>query len=401
MSDENGVLLGVNKHNNSLVIVDIFNSRVYKNANLAIIGTSGAGKTFTMQLLALRMRRKGTQVFILAPLKGHEFLRACKNVGGEFISISPASKQCINIMEIRRVDQTANAIIDGVINENSILARKIQQLHIFFGLLIPDMTHEERQLLDETLIRTYALKGITHDNDSLIDPTDPEKYREMPILEDVYNLLIESQETRRMGNILNRLVHGSAKTFNQQTNVDLSNPYTVLDISELTGDLLTVGMFVALDFVWDKAKEDRTKEKAIFLDEVWQLIGSSSNSMAAEFVLEIFKIIRGYGGSAVCATQDLSDFFSLDGGKYGKGIINNAKTKIILNLEDDEAMRVQDALKLTDAEIANIIRFERGNGLISTNSNHITVEFKASDLEKQLITTDRYELSQIVQTHNT
>ena len=304
-------------------------------------------------------------------------------------------------MEIRRVDQTANAIIDGVINENSILARKIQQLHIFFGLLIPDMTHEERQLLDETLIRTYALKGITHDNDSLIDPTDPEKYREMPILEDVYNLLIESQETRRMGNILNRLVHGSAKTFNQQTNVDLSNPYTVLDISELTGDLLTVGMFVALDFVWDKAKEDRTKEKAIFLDEVWQLIGSSSNSMAAEFVLEIFKIIRGYGGSAVCATQDLSDFFSLDGGKYGKGIINNAKTKIILNLEDDEAMRVQDALKLTDAEIANIIRFERGNGLISTHSNHITVEFKASDLEKQLITTDRYELSQIVQTHNT
>lgn len=352
-----------------------------------------------MQLLALRMRRKGTQVFILAPLKGHEFLRACKNVGGEFISISPASKQCINIMEIRRVDQTANAIIDGVVNENSILARKIQQLHIFFGLLIPDMTHEERQLLDETLIRTYALKGITHENDSLIDPNDTERYREMPILEDVYNLLIESQETKRMGNILNRLVHGSAKTFNQQTNVDLSNPYTVLDISELTGDLLTVGMFVALDFVWDKAKEDRTKEKAIFLDEVWQLIGSSSNSMAAEFVLEVFKIIRGYGGSAVCATQDLSDFFSLDGGKYGKGIINNAKTKIILNLEDDEAMRVQDALKLTDAEIANIIRFERGNGLISTNSNHITVEFKASALEKQLITTDRYELSQIVQSH--
>lgn len=399
MSDENGILLGVNKHNNSLVIVDIFNSRVYKNANMAIIGTSGAGKTFTMQLLALRMRRKGTQVFILAPLKGHEFLRACKNVGGEFISISPASKQCINIMEIRRVDQTANAIIDGVVNENSILARKIQQLHIFFGLLIPDMTHEERQLLDETLIRTYALKGITHENDSLIDPNDTERYREMPILEDVYNLLIESQETKRMGNILNRLVHGSAKTFNQQTNVDLSNPYTVLDISELTGDLLTVGMFVALDFVWDKAKEDRTKEKAIFLDEVWQLIGSSSNSMAAEFVLEVFKIIRGYGGSAVCATQDLSDFFSLDGGKYGKGIINNAKTKIILNLEDDEAMRVQDALKLTDAEIANIIRFERGNGLISTNSNHITVEFKASALEKQLITTDRYELSQIIQSH--
>ena len=397
MSDENGILLGVNKHNNSLVIVDIFNSRVYKNANMAILGTSGAGKTFTMQLMALRMRRKGTQVFIIAPLKGHEFLRACKNVGGEFISISPASKQCINIMAIRRVDQTANAIIDGVVNENSILARKIQQLHIFFSLLIPDMNHEEKQLLDEALIRTYAEKGITHDNDSLIDPDDPSKYKTMPLLEDVYNILISSSDTKRLGNILNRLVHGSAKTFNQHTNVDLSNPYTVLDISELTGDLLTVGMFVALDFVWDKAKEDRTKEKAIFIDEIWQLVGAGSNSMAAEFCLEIFKIIRGYGGAAIAATQDLNDFFALDGGKYGKGIINNAKTKIVLNLEDDEAIRVQDALKLTDTEIANITRFERGNGLISTNSNHITVEFKASALEKQLITTDRYELSQIVQ----
>ena len=342
------------------------------------------------------MRRRGTQVFIIAPLKGHEFLRACKNVGGEFISISPASRQCINIMEIRRVDQTANAIIDGVVNENSILAKKIQQLHIFFSLLIPDMSHEEKQLLDETLIRTYALKGITHDNESLIDPDDPSQYREMPLLEDVYNLLIQSPETKRLGNILNRLVHGSAKTFNQPTNVDLSNPYTVLDISELTGDLLVVGMFVALDYVWDKAKEDRTKEKAIFIDEIWQLIGASSNTMAAEFCLEIFKIIRGYGGAAIAATQDLTDFFALEGGKYGKGIINNAKTKIILNLEDDEAMRVQDALKLTDAEISNITRFERGNGLISTNNNHITVEFKASKLEKQLITTDRYELSQIL-----
>ena len=399
MSDENGILLGVNKHNNSLVIVDIFNSRVYKNANMAILGTSGAGKTFTMQLMALRMRRKGTQVFIIAPLKGHEFLRACRNVGGEFISISPASRQCINIMEIRRVDQTANAIIDGVINENSILARKIQQLHIFFSLLIPDMTHEEKQLLDETLIHTYALKGITHENDSLIDPEDPNRYREMPLLGDVYELLMQSDETRRLGNILNRLVHGSAKTFNQHTNVNLDSPYTVLDISELTGDLLTVGMFVALDYVWDKAKEDRTKEKAIFIDEIWQLVGTGSNSLAAEFCLEIFKIIRGYGGAAIAATQDLNDFFALEGGKYGKGIINNAKTKIILNLEDDEAVRVQDTLKLTDAEITNITRFERGNGLISTNSNHITVEFKASQLEKQLITTDRYELSKILEEH--
>ena len=141
MSDENGILMGVNKHNNSLVIVDIFNSKIYKNANMAILGTSGAGKTFTMQLMALRMRRKGTQIMILTPLKGHEFRRACTNVGGEFISICPGSKQCINVLEIRKVDRSVNEIIDGTPDESSILARKIQQVHIFFSLLIPDMTH--------------------------------------------------------------------------------------------------------------------------------------------------------------------------------------------------------------------------------------------------------------------
>lgn len=397
MCDDNGILLGVNKHNNSLIIVDIFNSRVYKNANMAILGTSGAGKTFTMQLMALRMRRKNIQVFIIAPLKGHEFHRACTNIGGEFIQISPASKNCINVMEIRKVDSSANDLLDGPQTEKSELAAKIQRLHIFFSLLIPDMTHEERQLLDEALIQTYKQKGITHNNESLLDPDAPDRYREMPVLEDVYNILLKNPDTKRLANIMNRLVHGSASTFNQHTNVNLDNKYTVLDISELTGDLLTVGMFVALDYVWDKAKENRTVEKAIFIDETWQLIGASSNRLAAEFVLEIFKIIRGYGGSAICATQDLNDFFSLDDGKYGKGIINNSRTKIVLNLEDEEAMRVQNILHLSEAETMEITHFERGNGLISTNNNNVTVEFKASELEKELITTDREELKRLLE----
>ena len=397
MCDDNGILLGVNKHNNSLIIVDIFNSRVYKNANMAILGTSGAGKTFTMQLMALRMRRRNIQVFIIAPLKGHEFHRACSNIGGEFIQISPASRNCINIMEIRKVDSSANDILDGPQTEKSELAAKIQRLHIFFSLLIPDMTHEERQLLDETLIQTYNQKGITHNNESLPDPDCPERYREMPVLEDVFNILKGNPDTKRLANIMNRLVHGSASTFNQQTNVNLDNKYTVLDISELTGDLLTVGMFVALDYVWDKAKEDRTVEKAIFIDETWQLIGAASNRLAAEFVLEIFKIIRGYGGSAICATQDLNDFFALEDGKYGKGIINNSKTKIVLNLEDEEAMRVQSILHLSEAETMAVTHFERGNGLISTNNNNVTVEFKASELEKELITTDRNELKKLLE----
>ncbi|MBQ8409291.1 MAG: ATP-binding protein, partial [Clostridia bacterium] len=376
MCDDNGILLGVNRYNNSLTIVDIFNSQVYKTANISILGTSGAGKTFLMQLMALRMRRKGIQVFIVAPLKGHEFYRACKNIGGEFIQISPASQNCINIMEIRKADKSADELIDGAVTEKSALSSKIQRLHIFFSLLIPDMTHEERQLLDEALIKTYEEKGITHDNDSLNDPDNPDRYRPMPVLGDLHAILKQDAQTKRMANILNRLVNGSASTFSQQTNVNLDNKYTVLDISELSGDLLPLGMFVALDYVWDKAKENRTVEKTIFIDECWQLIGGTGNRLAAEFVLEIFKIIRGYGGSAVFATQDHNDFFALDDGKYGKGIINNCKTKIILNLEDEEAQRVQGILRLSEVEVMEITHFERGNGLISTNNNNISVEFK-------------------------
>ncbi len=400
MCDDNGILLGVNKYNSSLIIVDIFNSAIYKNANMAILGTSGAGKTFTMQLMALRMRRKNIPVFIIAPLKGHEFHRACANVGGEFIQISPASPHCINVMEIRKVDRSVNEMLDGPGIQLSELAAKIQQLHIFFSLLIPDMSHEERQLLDEALIRTYNAKGITHDNASLEDPANPVCYREMPVLGDLYEILKAAPETIRMAHILNRLVNGSASTFNKQTNVRLDNKYTVLDISSLTGDLLTVGMFVVLDFVWDRAKADRTEEKAIFIDECWQLLsgaGATGTRLAGDFVLEIFKTIRGYGGSAVCASQDLNDFFNLDEGRFGKGIINNSKTKIILNLEDDEAERVQETLHLSDAETMEVTHFERGNGLISTNNNNIMVEFKASPLEKDLITTDRRELREILE----
>lgn len=158
--DDNGILFGVNKHNNSLVIADIFDSKQYKNSNICILGCSGAGKTFTMQTMALRMRRKGIQVFIIAPLKGHEFYRACKNVGGEFIQISPASQNCINVMEIRKVDNSVNELLDGPTLDASALASKIQRLHIFFSLLIPDMNHEEKQLLDETLIKPMPEKGL-------------------------------------------------------------------------------------------------------------------------------------------------------------------------------------------------------------------------------------------------
>jgi len=396
LCDDNGILLGINKYNNSMLIADTFNTKLYKNANISILGASGSGKTFTMQLMASRMRRKGIQVFILPPLKGHEFRRACQNIGGEFIQISPASKNCINIMEIRRIDKSVEELLDGPMDDRSELAAKIQKLHIFFALLIPDMNYEEKQLLDEAIIRTYNLKGITHNNDSLADTENPDSYREMPLLGDLYALLLESSETKRLANILNRLVNGSASTFNQHTNVSLDNKYTVIDISDLSGDLLAVGMFVGLDYMWDKAKEDRTKEKCIFIPEAWKLIGASSNALTASYVLEMAKVIRGYGGGLVVDTQDINDFFSLEDGKYGRGIINACKTKIILNMEDNEAQQVQSILNLSETEVMEITHFDRGSALVMTNSNNVTVDIKCSQLEKDLITTDRRELQELV-----
>lgn len=393
MSDENGVLLGT-QENGSLVLLDNFDSSKYSNANMCIMGSSGSGKTYLLQCMALRFREKRTQVFIIAPDKGHEFKRACEAIGGQFITIAPGSGQNINIMEIRKMDERTTVLLDGEgFASGSILASKIQNLHAFFSLLIPDITPDERQLLDEALVRTYQRFKITANNDSLEDPSNPGKYRKMPILGDLHNELKKSGDSaRRICNILNRYVSGSAASFNQPTNVNLDNKYVVLDVSKLTKELLPIGMFIALDYVWDKAREDRTSQKIIFMDEGWKLIGPSASEEAAEFAMEVFKVIRGYGGSAVIATQDLNDFLTLNDGKFGKAIINSSKIKIIMKVEKTEADTIAESLDLTSAEIERLTRMKRGNGLLVANANHVFIEVKASQTEHKLITTDRKDL---------
>ncbi len=398
VSDDNGILLGINRYNNSFCIVDFFNTKKHKNGNLNIVGTSGSGKTFAMQLIAGRMRMRGVQCFIIAPIKGHEFYRACSRIGGTYVKIAPGSKHCINVMEIRHTISPVKELIDDTdyVELDSMLALKIQQLMIFFSLLIPDMTNEEEQLLDEALVKTYGDFGITHDNRSLYINEAQYKMKPMPILGDLHKNLLGNPRTERIAVILSRFVTGSAQSFNQQTNVDLDNEYIVLDLSDLKGKLLPVGMMIALDYVWDKIKSDIIKKKVIMIDEIWQLVGATSNRMAAEFCLTIFKTIRGFGGIAVSATQDLSDFFGLDDGKYGRAILNSSQNKLVLNLEPDEAKYVQNVLKLTESELDEITRFERGEALICSGTNKVPVSIKASPAEKDLITTDRSELENIV-----
>ena len=393
LCDEKGIVLGINRRYQSLVNIDIFNTKKYKNANISIVGSSGAGKTYTELVMALRMRILGIQTFIISPDKAHEFRRACVHIGGSFVRISPGSKSCINIMDIRPVVDPVAELLDGYDeSENgSWLFQKTNQLRIFFKLLIDDLTNEEEQLIDEAIIKTYNKFGITEDNDSIFLPNG--KLKTMPILGDLHQVISENPYLKRVSHIMTGFVTGSAQSFNQQTNVDLNNMFIVFDLEGLTDRLRAVGMFVVMDFLWTKIKQNRTERKALLIDEGWQLIGASADRRAADFVYRLFKIVRGYGGSAIFATQDISDLFSFEDGKYGKAIINNSRIKIVLGLEQQEANTVKNVLQLTKHETRNIINFNPGEAMICVNNNRLPVYIRASQLEHEIITTDPEQLA--------
>lgn len=390
LSDENGILIGIDEIYNMLVILDLFDDNKYSNANISIFGTSGAGKTYLLLLLAMRMREQRIPIYIIAPLKAFEFKRSCDAIGGQFITISSASNQCINCMEIRLADSSVSDLLDGTEKgmELSALAQKIESLKTLFSLIKPDITKKELNILDKALIRVYNKKGITYDNDSLFIPGTKE-YREMPILGDLYEEIKESDPIRAEDLLesMYKYVYGSAKNFNQQTNVDLDNMYTVFDVEHLEKEILPVGMFIVTEFVWLKAKEDRTKKKCVIMDELWRLIGI--NGIVAEYIIEIFKIIRSYGGSAIAATQSSNDIKKLDNGKYGKEIVGCSSLKFILRLEKSEAINIQDIFDFTEAEITKIKRFKQGHGLLMCGENNIPIQIFANKKEHDLITTKR------------
>jgi len=399
MFENNGVMLGRNMSNSSYVSVDFFDSSKRPNSNVSIIGKTGGGKTFALSLLASRLRRKGIQTFIISPEKGDEFKRIADALGGEYIVLSPSGTQCINVMEIRKKDTESSELLYGEETTQSALIDKIESLHTLFSLLIPDISDVEDQLLDEALMRVYANYGITKDNDSLFADESMTTYKKMPILEDVYDELLKSEATHRIATIMNLMVHGSASVFNQQTNVNLDNLFVCIDLSKINENskLLPIAMYIALDYVYSKAKEDKTKKKSIFIDEAWKLMGSAGTPLTAGYILNMFKIIRGYGGQAVCATQDINDFFALDNGKYGKGILNASSSKIVLGLEDDDADKVAEVLRLSPNERASISSFERGQALLMTNKTNIPIYFTGTELETELITTDRNQLKEQVE----
>ena len=400
VSDPTGVLLGLNEHNGSPILLDIFNTKKYSNANMVILGSSGSGKTFATQLLASRFRLQGIPTMFICPLKGHEYKRLCENLGGNYVRIAPGSPQRINIMEIR-LESLRNP-------RDSILAGKLQHLRTFFSIMLPDMTFKEQQLLDELLLATYESKGITLDNDTVYDtsltedgliPTEP-RLKEMPSLGDLYEVLAQRAVTeldlKEMEVKLRPYATGSLSVFNGATNVDLDNRYTVCDVSDMPhGQAITLAMFLILDIYRDRIQKDISQKKCLIIDEVWRLIGSGGNSMTADYVLEMYKTIRGYGGAVISATQDINDLFALDGGKYGRAMLNSAKIKLILPMEEHEARVLREVLGLTATEMGIVTHAERGHGLLYAGNSRITLHVRASEEEHKLITTDRSELEKL------
>lgn len=392
LSDDDGFMFGVNKSNRSLTIVDLFNTKKLKNANVFLAGTSGSGKTFTLLLLGLRLRMLGTQVFVLTPDKAREYRRSCAAIGGEFIQISAASNSCINIMEIRPSVSPTAELLDGYEeNETSWLVEKAQNVTTFINLIVGDLTVEEEAQIDRAIIATYAKFDITRDNNSIYLDKLKGILRPMPIIEDFFNVLctIENVSPRLITIIGSRFIHGAFQSFNQQTNVDLDNKYIVFSLEGLKDTpILPAAMFLVLDFIWAKVKEDITQQKLVEIDEGWQLIGAGANQNAAKFVQRLFKVIRGYAGAALLATQDIGDLFALDDGKFGEAILSCSQTKIIMNLEEKEAKKVKQYLNLSSREVTDITRYERGEALVCIGGNHVPINILASQAETDLITTD-------------
>ena len=248
------------------------------------------------------------------------------------------------------------------------------------------MNEEEKALLEEKLIQVYKLKGINFDDKSLYNEKGKFKNsRQMPILKDLFEILGKDIRTKKFKIKLIPFVEGSMKFFNNYTNIKLDNELVVADIYDLGEENLKYGMYILIDIFWDSVKKNRREKKAIYLDEIWQLIGVTSNKYVASFIYKIFKTIRKYGGSAVAITQDISDIFSLDNGTYGKSILNNSSIKTFFALEEENIKILSEFANLSEKEKVEIKSLKRGECLMFVGEDHILTKIQASDKEKELI----------------
>ncbi len=372
--EEKGIYIGNNMYNNSLILIDRYNTNKYKNANMCIFGTSGAGKSFYTKLLILRNILLGIEQYVIDPEK--EYNNIAKKMNGTIIKLGATSENYINIFDIRKESIEEN--------EHGYLATKIGKLIGFFNLVFGELNEEEKAILEEKIIETYKNKKITFNDKTLYKNGKFKTTKDMPILEDLYNNL-NDEKTKKFKIKLIPFIKGSLKFFNNYTNIELNKKLIVADVYELGEENMKYGMYLFTELFWDKIKINRKIKKAIYLDEIWRLIGVTSNKEVAKFIYKIFKTIRKYGGSSVAITQDISDLFSLENGTYGKSILNNSSIKTFFSLEEENIKVLSQYSNLSEKEKIEIKSLRRGECLTFVGDEHILINIDASDFEKEII----------------
>ena len=363
--DDGGILIGKSVEDNSLIVVDKFKKEKYKNSNIAIFGTSGAGKSFFTKLMLIRSFIFEIEQLIIDPEREYEEI--CKNLNGEYIKLGPKSVNYINIFDIREEDLEEELFFENIIE-------KVKS----FLLLI--------------LGKEFEKKGINSNKDSMYKQSNNnfnmriiKDEKDMPILEDLYNIVKTEEKYKKFEKYLFQYIKGSMKFFNNYTNINLDNKLIVADIYDLGEDNLIYGMYLCIQIFWSKIQKNRKQKKVIYIDEIWRLIGMNSNKYVASFVYKIFKTIRKYNGSAVAITQDISDLFLLEDGKYGKCIINNTSFKFIFSLEEENIKILSEFMDLNESEKIKIKSLRKGENLAFIEQDHLLVNVISSEFEKEMI----------------
>ena len=369
LTQENGVLYGVNMHNNGLVIFDRY---TLENANMVVFAKSGAGKSFTVKLEALRTMMMGAEVLIIDP--ENEYQKLSDAVGGSYIRLSLNSDVRINPFDLPHV-------IDAEEADNALRAN-IVTLHGLFRLMLGGtsagqsigLSPNEEADLDQAIIDTYARAGIT--SDPLTHNSTP------PTIHNLYDTLVHMDGSGpSLAQRLRKYTTGTfAGIFSQQSNIDINNSMVVFNIRDLEDELRPVAMYIVLSHIWNIVRSEQ-KKRMLIVDEAWQLMKYDDS---ANFLFSLAKRARKYYLGLTTISQDVEDFM---GSKMGRAIVSNSSMQLLLKQSSSAVDVLSDVFKLTEEERKRLSNFPVGQGLFFAGQNHVHIQIIASDTEHQLIST--------------
>lgn len=365
LTSNSGIMYGVNEHNGSLVIFDRFSQ---ENANSVVFAKSGAGKSYMVKLEALRSLMFGTEIIVIDPEE--EYKNLCEAIGGEYISFSFDSPAKINPFDLSGVYEEG---------ENE-LGLKILSLHGFFKVIMGNLTPTEDALLDKALVATYKAKGITP------DPATQQK--EPPLMEDLYKAFLgmEEEAAKGLADRLEKFVKGSLiGIFNQQSNIDIKNTFTVFSIKNLEEALRPIAMYLILDFIWTRIKND-IRKRLLVVDEAWYMMQYPDS---ATFLYSVAKRARKYYLGLTTISQDVEDFLNTD---YGKAIVTNSSIQILLKQSPAAIDKIADVFYLSEGEKHLLLAADIGEGIFFAGPNHVAIRVIASPDEHSLVTSNPEEL---------